>query len=111
MSEQLITREVRHAHFFCGLGAAAKGMNKGRARVGNSVTRFRCIGGIDVDPAAWRERIGNAVPSDAAAAIASVMGKTLLLAWAGESFMLSMEPIWVQPLAIAMAVDTTGAVT
>lgn len=54
----------------------------------------------------WRERIGNAVPSSAAQAIASTMGKTLLLAWAGETFMLSAEPIWVRPLAIALAVDT-----
>ncbi len=55
---------------------------------------------------AWRERIGNAVPSAAAEAIASTMGQTLLLAWAGESFMLSSQPIWVQPLAVALAVDT-----
>jgi site-specific DNA-cytosine methylase len=54
---------------------------------------------------AWRERIGNAVPPDSAAAIASVMGRTLLLAWAGESFMLSADPIWVQPLTVALSVD------
>ena len=29
----------------------------------------------------WRERIGNAVPPDAAAAIASTMGTTLMPAW------------------------------
>jgi site-specific DNA-cytosine methylase len=59
---------------------------------------------------AWRERIGNAVPSDAAAAVASVMAKTLLLAEAGETFVLSAEPIWVNPtvrqLEIALSVDT-----
>ena len=54
---------------------------------------------------AWRERIGNAVPSDAATAIAEVMGETLLLAWSGETFMLSAKPIWVRPLAIAIAVQ------
>ena len=37
---------------------------------------------------AWRERIGNAVPRDAAAAIAGVMGRTLLLAATGQTFML-----------------------
>ncbi len=37
----------------------------------------------------WRERIGNAVPPAAAEAIAGVMGTTLLLAEAGETFMLS----------------------
>ncbi|HFN4074492.1 TPA: DNA cytosine methyltransferase, partial [Pseudomonas aeruginosa] len=34
----------------------------------------------------WRERIGNAVPPAAAEAIAGVMGTTLLLAEAGETF-------------------------
>lgn len=54
---------------------------------------------------AWRERIGNAVPPEAAAAIASVMGTTLLLAWSGETFVLSATPIWVQPIAIALSVQ------
>jgi hypothetical protein len=53
----------------------------------------------------WPERIGNAVPSPAAEAIASVMGETLPFAWAGERFQLSAAPIWVQPLAIALSVD------
>jgi site-specific DNA-cytosine methylase len=51
---------------------------------------------------AWRERIGNAVPPHAAQAIAEVMGTTLLLAAAGETFVLSAMPIWVQPVAIAI---------
>ncbi|GAB4368152.1 MAG: hypothetical protein Kow00114_27240 [Kiloniellaceae bacterium] len=54
---------------------------------------------------AWRERIGNAVPPDAATAIAGVMGRTLLLAWSGETFTLSSAPIWVRPVAVALAVD------
>ena len=58
----------------------------------------------------WRERIGNAVPPDAAEAVAEVMGTTLLLAWSGESFMLSASPIWVRPVAVALAVDQ-GAVS
>ncbi len=53
---------------------------------------------------AWRERIGNAVPPQAAEAIAHVMGTTLLLAWSGETFLLSAQPIWVQPIAVALAV-------
>lgn len=57
---------------------------------------------------AWRERIGNAVPPDAAAAIAGVMGRTLLGAWSGETFVLSSERIWVRPLEIALAVDQLG---
>lgn len=53
---------------------------------------------------AWRERIGNAVPPDAAVAIAEVMGTTLMLAEAGETFMLSATPVWVRPVAIALTV-------
>jgi site-specific DNA-cytosine methylase len=53
---------------------------------------------------AWRERIGNAVPPDAAQAIASEMGRTLLLAWSGETFSLSAAPVWVRPVAVAISV-------
>ncbi len=56
----------------------------------------------------WRERIGNAVPPPAAEAIAGVMGKTLLLAWSGETFVLSSTPIWVRPVALAIAVRGVG---
>lgn len=54
---------------------------------------------------AWRERIGNAVPPSAAEAIAHVMGTTLLLAGAGETFMLSSMPIWVRPVAVGLSVS------
>jgi site-specific DNA-cytosine methylase len=57
---------------------------------------------------AWRERIGNAVPRLAAAAIAGVVGRTLLLAWAGETFALGSTPIWVRPVAVALAVNIPG---
>lgn len=57
----------------------------------------------------WRERIGNAVPPDAAEAIAGVMGVTLLLSWSGETFVLSAMPIWVQPVAVALSVASVGA--
>ena len=53
---------------------------------------------------AWRERIGNALPPDAAAAIAGVIGTTLLLASSGQTFVLSSMPIWVRPVAIALVV-------
>lgn len=56
----------------------------------------------------WRERIGNAVPPPAAQAIAGVMGKTLLLAWSGETFSLGSTPIWVRPVALALAVRENG---
>jgi len=58
---------------------------------------------------AWRERIGNAVPSSAAEAIAHVMGETLLLAWSGETFLLSAQPIWVRPMVAALAVAQGSA--
>jgi site-specific DNA-cytosine methylase len=54
---------------------------------------------------AWRERIGNAVPPSAAQAIGEVMGTTILLARAGETFVLSAMPIWVRSVAVAIAVD------
>lgn len=57
---------------------------------------------------AWRERIGNAVPSDAAQAIASEMGRTLLLAWSGETFALSAAPVWVRPMVAALQVAQGG---
>ena len=57
----------------------------------------------------WRERIGNAVPPDAAQAIADTMGTTLLLAWSGESFMLSAMPIWVQQMAVGLSLDQAAA--
>lgn len=58
---------------------------------------------------AWRERIGNAVPPDAATAIADVMGKTLLLAWSGETFVLDSTPIWVRPVAVALSVAQSAS--
>jgi site-specific DNA-cytosine methylase len=54
-----------------------------------------------------REWIGNAVPPDAAAAVASTMGETLLLARQGETFMLSNRAIWVDPLRIGLTVPDT----
>lgn len=51
---------------------------------------------------AWRERIGNAVPKYAATAIAEEMGRTLLLAWTGQTFALGSTPIWVRDVAVAM---------
>lgn len=56
---------------------------------------------------AWRERIGNAVPPASATAIASAIGTTFLLAKTGNTFLLSDTPIWVQPLTIALSVDSS----
>ncbi|KAG0753985.1 hypothetical protein G6F22_021213 [Rhizopus arrhizus] len=51
-----------------------------------------------------RERIGNAVPRKAAKAMGEVIGQAILLARTGESFQLSASPIWVRPIATALAV-------
>jgi len=56
------TREIKHFHFCCGLGGGKKGFNKARPHVGTLAGRYRCIGGIDVDPAAIRD-FDNAGPS------------------------------------------------
>lgn len=56
-----------------------------------------------LNDSAWRERIGNAVPAPAAEAIAGVMGTTLLLAWAGETFALGSTPIWVRQVAAGLS--------
>ena len=71
----------------------------------NPTTYTQADGLSDSD---WRERIGNAVPPDAAEAIAGVMGTTLLLAWSGETFVLSAAPIWVRPVAVALSVAQGG---
>lgn len=47
--------QIRHFHLFCGLGGGAKGFNKAPPRVGNLQSKFRCIGGVDVDPAGIRD--------------------------------------------------------
>ena len=47
--------EILHGHLFCGLGGGAEGFNQGSARVGNLEAEFRCLGGIDNDPAAIRD--------------------------------------------------------
>ena len=51
----MIPSEIKHGHLFCGLGGGAKGFNDAQPRVGNLVGKFRCLGGIDVDPAAIRD--------------------------------------------------------
>jgi len=55
--------------------------------------------------AAWRERIGNAVPPEAAQAIGSAIAESMLAAQNGEGFMLSTREIWVRDLRIALAMD------
>ena len=62
---------------------------------------FRMEGASD---SAHRERIGNAVPKKAATAMAEEIGRAILLSRAGETFQLSSTPIWVRPIATALAV-------
>jgi site-specific DNA-cytosine methylase len=55
-----------------------------------------------------REWIGNAVPSEAAEAVAGEMLRTLLLADAGETFSLSAASIWVRPYVAALQLARGG---
>ena len=50
-----LKKQINHGHLFCGLGGGAKGFNRGKAKVGNLEAEFRCLGGIDVDPASCRD--------------------------------------------------------
>lgn len=70
-----------------------------RRRMAEGGSSFRLDGNSD---SVWREHIGNLVPPKAAAAIAEVMGTTLLLAGTGETFVLSSTPIWVRDVALAL---------
>lgn len=54
---------------------------------------------------AWRERIGNSVPVQAAHAIGDEMARTMLLEALGEKWILSDTPIWVQPIALAVTMS------
>ncbi len=65
--------EIRHAGLFAGLGAGARGFNQARPDIGAARATFREI------------------------------GRTLLLAWTGQTFALSSTPIWVRDVAIAIA--------
>ncbi|CAD5378984.1 DNA cytosine methyltransferase [Pseudomonas sp. OF001] len=50
-----VKRTFTHFHFCCGLGGGAKGFNRARPVVGNQQAEWRCLGGIDVDPAGLRD--------------------------------------------------------
>lgn len=52
---------------------------------------------------AKRERIGNAVPRASAKGMGETILRCLLAAENGETFALSSEDIWVQPVALALA--------
>lgn len=52
---------------------------------------------------AWRERIGNAVPRDAAQGIGSTVLRVLLGSHLGMTFMLSATDVWVAPIAIGLS--------
>lgn len=56
----------------------------------------------------WREGIGNAVPRKAAKAIGTIMGQTILMGRMGETFTLSSQAVWVQPLALALTMPAAG---
>lgn len=49
------TLEIKHFHLYCGLGGFAAGVNQSNPRLGNLEARYRCLGGIDVDPAGIKD--------------------------------------------------------
>lgn len=51
----MIRREYKPFGFCCGLGGGAKGFKKAASQVGNMVATRKCIGGIDMNPAAARD--------------------------------------------------------
>ncbi|MBF0260426.1 MAG: DNA cytosine methyltransferase [Magnetococcales bacterium] len=53
----------------------------------------------------WRMAIGNAVPPPAARAVAEVIGRAILLARAGETFVMGATPVWVRRMVAAVAVN------
>ncbi len=102
----MIKRTLYHFHFCCGLDGTwhrpFTTLEKAALQSLVEPEEYLVLDGMsDKD---WSERIGNAVPPSAAEAIAGVMGTTLLLAEAGETFMLSNTPIWVRPVAVALSV-------
>lgn len=102
----MLKRIFKHFHFCCGLGGGAKGFNNAKPVVGNMQAEWQCIGGIDVDPAGLRDfqRLSG-VPGTLLDLFTLGMYTTLLLAEAGETFMLNSMPIWVQPVAVALSVS------
>lgn len=51
-----VTRvKYTHFHLFCGVGGGALGFNRGEAIVDGMHASLRCVGGVDVDPAAIRD--------------------------------------------------------
>lgn len=68
---------------------------------------FDLVGASD---AGRREWIGNAVPSEAARAMAEEVGESLILADLGETFTLSAKSIWCRPISFALAVDPRQSV-
>lgn len=52
-----------------------------------------------------REWIGNLVPPPASQAIGSTMAETILLSMAEQSMSLHGRPVWVMPIAVALAID------
>lgn len=51
----MLKRVLKHFHMCCGLGGGAKGFNRAKPVVGHIQAEWRCIGGVDVDPAGLRD--------------------------------------------------------
>ncbi len=51
----MIFSTITHFHVCCGSGGGALGFSAGEARIGTLKARWRCLGGVDSDPAAVRD--------------------------------------------------------
>ncbi|HCE7209026.1 TPA: DNA cytosine methyltransferase [Pseudomonas aeruginosa] len=47
----LVKRTYKHFGFCCGLGSGAAGFNDSSLQIANMLGNWRCIGGVDIDPA------------------------------------------------------------
>ncbi|MBF0418040.1 MAG: DNA cytosine methyltransferase [Magnetococcales bacterium] len=48
-------KTITHFHLFCGIGGGALGFKQAQPRIPGVTGQFRCLGGVDSDPAAIRD--------------------------------------------------------
>ena len=51
----MLKRTLTHSHLCCGLGSGAAGFNDSKPVLGPVHAEWRCLGGVDVDPAGLRD--------------------------------------------------------
>lgn len=51
----MLKRTLTHFHLCCGLGSGAAGFSDSKPVLGSVQAEWRCLGGVDVDPAGLRD--------------------------------------------------------